>query len=130
MGHPHNIRVKIMEERLRSFSEATIPRSDLKKVKGSDGTYAYLYDQDGIIVEAEYYEPTGEYCGDLPLVAVRVENAAGDLIARHEPRRISDDAYDIYVTDAEGTLRVILHHSDVSRGEPYTIREEWDAFSR
>ena len=27
--------------------------------------------------------------------------------------------------DAEGTLRLIIHHSDIDRGEPFTIWEEW-----
>ena len=38
---------------------------------------------------------------------------------------MSAAAYDIHVIDAAGSLRVILPHSDIRRGEPFTIREEW-----
>tara|TARA_B100000315_G_scaffold176933_1_gene165474 strand:- start:352 stop:702 length:351 start_codon:yes stop_codon:yes gene_type:complete len=114
-----------MRERWRIQAEVEDLRSGLSKIVSRNGSFAYIYDEDGSLFEAEYYEPTGEYCNKLPLVNVRVENAEGDLIAKHETRRISDDAYDIHVTDRAGNLQVILHHSDVSKGEPYTIREEW-----
>ena len=39
--------------------------------------------------------------------------------------RTADTALDLHVIDAEGTLRLIIHHSDIDRGEPFTIREEW-----
>ena len=95
------------------------------KKRSADGTSAKVYDADGLLVEVEQYEPTGEYCGKEPLVNVRIETPDGELIARHAARRISDDAYDIHVTDAAGNLRVVLHHSDIGRGEPFTIQEEW-----
>ena len=97
----------------------------LKKVKGSDNRYACLYDSEGNIVEVEYYEPTRLFCGELELVRVRIEDADGQVVSRHEHHRVSQDAYDIHVTDHRDKLRVILHHTDVSRGEPFTICEEW-----
>jgi hypothetical protein len=43
----------------------------------------------------------------------------------HEKRVVSDTAYDIHVKDAAGKLKGVIHHSDVDRGEPFTISEEW-----
>lgn len=98
---------------------------DWHKVLAEDGLTARVLNGQGEVMEVEYYEFTGEECSGDPLVNVRVESAAGDLIARHVCHRISDTACDIHVLDAEGTLRVILHHSDIDKGEPVTIREEW-----
>ena len=96
-----------------------------RKERSPDGTSANIYDADGLLVEVEHYEPTGEYCGQEPLVNARIETPEGELIVRHATHRVSDDAYDIHVIDAAGNLRVVLHHSDIHRGEPFTIREEW-----
>ena len=52
-------------------------------------------------------------------------NADGRLIMVHEKRVVSDTAYDIHVKDAAGKLKGVIHHSDVDRGEPFTISEEW-----
>lgn len=98
---------------------------DWHKVLAEDGRTAQILDGQGQVVEVEYYEFTGEECSGGPLVNVRVESAAGELVARHECHRISDTACDIHVFDAAGTLRVILHHSDIDKGEPVNIREQW-----
>ena len=96
-----------------------------RKEHSPDGTFANVYDADGRLVEIEHYEPNGEYCGKRPLVNVRIETPEGDLIMRHVSHRVSDDAYDIHVTEPSGRLRVVLHHSDVNRDGPNTIKEEW-----
>ncbi len=90
-----------------------------------DGAIAHVYDADGNLVEIERYEFTGEFCGAEPLVNTRTETAGGQLICRQIAHRVSDTALDLHVIDAEGTLRLIIHHSDIDRGEPFTIREEW-----
>ena len=90
-----------------------------------DDTLTYVYDTTGNLVEVECYEPSGEYCMGLSLQNVRIETKDGELIAIHTVYRVSKDAYDIHVKDANGKLRVILHHSDVGRAEPNTIEEEW-----
>jgi len=107
----------------RAFAERYEP--DWHKVLAEDGRSARIVNGQGEVQEVEYYEPTGEECSGYPLVDVRIETPDGRLIARHASRRISDTACDIYVTDGEGRLRVILHHSDIDKGEPVTIREEW-----
>jgi RNA polymerase sigma factor (sigma-70 family) len=96
-----------------------------EKERSADGTFANVYNADGLLVEIEQYESAGEYCGKEPLVNVRTVTPDGELIVQHVAHRISDDAYDIHVTDSAGRLHVVLHHSDVSRGEPFTIKEEW-----
>ena len=77
------------------------------------------------LAEVHRYTPTGVYCGDVELLDVHMETPDGELIRRHETRRISDTAYDIHVTDADGKLEVVLHHSNVGLGEPHIIQEEW-----
>lgn len=114
-----------MKERWQKQIDLENQSKGLRKVRGSNGLFAYLYNSDDQIVEAEYYEPTGEFCGDLELVDVRIENAEGEVIAKHKTQRVSEDAYIINVLDHTGKLVVVLHHSDISRGEPFTIREEW-----
>ena len=111
--------------RVRHLSRPDRWQPGWRKERSADGTFAHVYNAEGVLVEVEQYEPTGEYCGKEPLVNVQIETPEGELIGRHVTRRLSDDAYDIHVTDAAGTLRLILHHSDVQRGEPFTIREEW-----
>ena len=69
-----------------------------RKERSSDGTFANIYDADGLLVEIEHYDLTGEYCGQVPLVNVRIETPEGELIVRHVTHRVSDDAYDIHVT--------------------------------
>jgi len=96
-----------------------------RKERSPDDTFANVYDAEHRLVEIEQYESTGEYCGKTPLVNTRIETPEGELIMRHETRRVSADAYDIYVTDPSGRLHVILHHSEVNRDGPNTIREEW-----
>ncbi len=90
-----------------------------------DGAIAHIYDAEDQLVEIEYYQFTGEYCGREPLVNTRIETADGALICRQIAHRISDTALDLHVVDAQGTLRLIIHHSDIDQGEPFTIREEW-----
>jgi hypothetical protein len=96
-----------------------------RKERSDDGTFSNIFDANDRLVEVEHYHPTGESCGRVDLVNVRIETPDGELIGQHLSHPISSSSYDIHVTDAEGTLRLILHHSDVDRGEPYTIREEW-----
>ncbi|MEW6754613.1 MAG: hypothetical protein AB1505_27065 [Candidatus Latescibacterota bacterium] len=96
-----------------------------RKQRALDGASATVCDAEGRIVEVEHYETTGECCGREPLVRVRIETPTGELIAREVPRRVSDTAYDVHVVDAQGTLRLILHHLDVGRGEPFALGEEW-----
>ena len=98
-----------------------------KEVQGAwaDGAIAHIYDGNNELVEIEYYEFTGEYCGKEPLVNTRTETADGRLLIRQIAHRISDTEQDLHVMDAAGELRLIIHHSDMDRGEPYTIREEW-----
>lgn len=96
-----------------------------RKVMGANGKFANIYDSDGRLCEVEYYDPSGEFCGEVALTNVRIENEDGDIVACHKVKRISDDSYDIYVTDGVGNLHVILHHSKVSCGEPFSIQEEW-----
>jgi RNA polymerase sigma factor (sigma-70 family) len=96
-----------------------------RKERSADCASANVYNAEGVLVEVERYAPTGESCGKEPLINVQIETPEGELIVQHVAHRISDDAYDIHVTDAAANLRVILHHSDVSRGEPFTITEEW-----
>lgn len=98
------------------------------KEHSPDGSFANVYDAEGELVEIEHYEPNGERCGEVPLANVRIETPEGELIMKHEAHRVSDDAYDIHVTDPGGRLHVILHHSDVNRegaNTIHTIREEW-----
>lgn len=90
-----------------------------------DGAVAHVYDADDNLVEIERYEFTGEFCGAEPLVSTHTETAQGQLICRQVAHRVSDTALDLHVIDAEGTLRLIIHHSDIDRCEPFTIREEW-----
>ena len=94
------------------------------KLLADDGASANIYDGEDRLVEVEYYEFTGEHCGSEPLVNVRIETADGKLVGRHVSHRISATECDIHVIDAEGKLQLILHHSDIDRGEPVTIREE------
>jgi hypothetical protein len=96
-----------------------------RKDGSPDGTYANVYDADGCLVEIEYYNPTGEYCGKCPLVNTRIETPDGKLIVEHITQRMSEDAYDIHVLDEKGNLRVVLHHSDVNCDGPNTIKEDW-----
>ena len=91
----------------------------------ADGAIAHIYDGNNELVEIEYYEFTDEYCGKEPLVNTRTETADGRLLMRQIAHRISDTEQDLHVIDAAGELRLIIHHSDMDRGEPYTIREEW-----
>jgi hypothetical protein len=90
-----------------------------------DGAIAHVYDAEGQLVEIEHYQFTGEYCGREPLVNTRTETADGALICRQIAHRVSDTALDLHVVDAQGTLRLIIHHSDIHQGEPFTINEEW-----
>lgn len=60
-----------------------------------------------------------------PQVKAEIYNADGRLIATHTPRRLSETAEDIYVTDRLGKLKVILHHRGINKGEPCEIHEEW-----
>ena len=90
-----------------------------------DGSSRIFRDGDSCVVRHETYEPTGEFCGDVPLLLARIYNADGRLIMVHEKRVVSDTAYDIHVKDAAGKLKGVIHHSDVDRGEPFTISEEW-----
>lgn len=95
------------------------------KESAANGQSARVIDGTGQLVEMEYYEPSGDSCGDVALYNVRIETPDGELILRHITHRLSDDAYDIHVTEPDGRVRVILHHSNVSGGEPFTIHEEW-----
>ena len=96
-----------------------------RKELADDGCSAKIYDADNELVLIEYYEPTGVFPWGESLVDCRIETPSGELWRRHVTHRISDTACDIHVTDADGTLLVILHHSDIDKGEPCTIREEW-----
>ena len=96
-----------------------------RKERSDDGTHSNVFDADDRLVEVERYHPTGESCGQVDLVNVRIETPDGELIGQHLSHPTSATSYDIHILDAEGTLRLILHHTDVDRGEPYTIREEW-----
>ena len=111
--------------RVRHLSGAKRWQQGWRKEHSPDDTFANVYDADGRLVEIEHYEPTGEYCGKKSLVNTRIETPEGELIVRHVTHRISDDAYDIHVMDAAGNLRVVLHHSDVNRDGPNTIKEDW-----
>ena len=106
-----------------AYRHSTIRKGNAGELK--DGAIAHVYDADGNLVEIERYEFTGEFCGAEPLVNTRTETANGQLICRQVAHRVSDTALDLHVIDAEGTLRLIIHHSDIDRGEPCTIREEW-----
>ena len=90
-----------------------------------DGAIAHVYGAESQLVEIEHYQFTGEYCGREPLVNTRTETADGALICRQIAHRVSDTALDLHVVDAQGTLRLIIHHSDIDQGEPFTINEEW-----
>ena len=90
-----------------------------------DGAIAHVYGAEGQFVEIEHYQFTGEYCGREPLVNTRTETADGALICRQIAHRVSDTALDFHVVDAQGTLRLIILHSDIDQGEPFTIIEEW-----
>lgn len=96
-----------------------------RKERASDNSCARIFDAQGQLVRMEYYEPTGVFVAKSELVNVRVETAVGELICRHIDQPVSATAYDIHIIDAAGRLRGIIHHSDVDRGEPYTICEEW-----
>ncbi len=111
--------------RVRHLSGAKRWQQGWRKEHSPDDTFANVYDADGRLLEIEHYEPTGEFCGKRPLVNTRIETPEGELLVRHVTQRISDDAYDIHVMDTAGNLRVILHHSDVNRDGPNTIKENW-----
>ncbi len=91
-----------------------------------DGLSRVFRDAKGRVVRHEAYEPTGESCSSIPLMRGRIYSGDGRLLAVHEPSRLSETACDIRVTDAAGKLRVVLHHSDIDRGEPVTIHEDWE----
>lgn len=93
--------------------------------QAEDGSSRLFRDDDGCVVRFETYEPTGVSCGSVPILLTRIYNADGRLLELHEETLVSDTAYDIYVRDATGKLKGVIHHSHVDRGEPYTISEEW-----
>ena len=84
---------------------------------------AVCLDTDGRVIRYEKYlflshdEPS--------LVRAEIYTADGRLIEIHTPARVGTDGQDIAVTDALGKLRVILHHRELSKGEPAKITEEW-----
>lgn len=59
-----------------------------------------------------------------PLVRAEIYTADGRLLATHEPQRITQYDEDIYVRDALGKLKVILHHRGINH-DPCEIHEEW-----
>jgi len=94
--------------------------------ESADGLSRVFRDADGRVVKHEVYEPSGESCSGEPLMNGRIYNGDGRLLAAHEPSRVNETSCDIRVTDAAGKLRVVLHHSDMDRGEPVTIHEDWE----
>ena len=91
----------------------------------ADGSTAHVFDEQNQLREVITYEATGDHCGEIPLYHSRVETADGTLLLRHIAHRVSDTEQDIHVLDAEDKLRLIIHHSEMDKGEPYTICEEW-----
>lgn len=94
--------------------------------ESADGLSRVFRNADGRVVNHEAYELTGESCSSAPLMDGRVYKGDGRLLAVHDETRASETSCDIRVTDAAGKLRVVLHHSDIDRGEPVTIHEDWE----
>ena len=102
----------------RQYAGTTYELSDdhtHKVVRAASGTVRFY---------EEYTWPGGLFDENV-YPQVKTYNAEGRLIAEHRPTQVAEDAWDIYVLDALGKLRVILHHTDVKGGEPCTITEEW-----
>jgi hypothetical protein len=97
-----------------------------RKIKWEDGSVvcgAARVDAIGCVRTYEVYTVLAP--GNPPQVKAEIYTADGRLIETHTPRRFSDTAEDIHVTDRLGKPKVILHHRGIDKGEPYDIEEEW-----
>lgn len=96
-----------------------------QKERSADGTRATVRDPDGRVERHEEYTLLAQTCAGANLVRSALFNREGRLLAVQDPRRLSDTAYDIQVSDASGKLKCVIHHSEVDKGEPYAIVEDW-----
>ena len=90
-----------------------------------NNTFKIRKRKDGSVAIYEKYTFLNEERGDNALVLAEIYNSQGRLIETHEDKRISDTAVDVYVRDVLGKLKVIIHHTETDKGEPYKIREEY-----
>ncbi|MCD4670479.1 MAG: hypothetical protein K8S14_08535, partial [Actinomycetia bacterium] len=86
---------------------------------------AVRVDEIGVVLIRETYSFLSGPDDRFPLVKAEIYNADGRLLEVHTPKSVGPAAQDIYVTDAIGKVKVILHHEHLDKGEPVTIREEW-----
>ena len=99
-------------------------KPEWKKERVGDDA-AIVLDSSGCVVRHEKYSSLSDSCGDEPLVNADIFSAEGRLLESHEVKKVSENAYDIFVKDGLGKPKGIIHHSDVGSSEPITIKEEW-----
>lgn len=99
-----------------------------RKLRYQDGgqtVAAVRVDESGAVRIREMYTLLSDPGERFPLVKSEVYNADGRLLEIHTPNRVGPAAEDIYVTDVLGKLKVILHHEQLDKCEPVSIRAQW-----